>query len=152
MKTRFRLNLVAGTAANDELITKGSNLDNDDEYAKNSENENNYEAMDLNNTSISRSVARSLPSSDDDEDGPVIVPMDEFEDSLARSVAEVSHQNLPRSNEHVKKYPLLFASMTSQEDEVMACARILNACSDVSLVREAAAYLQEVESTGSTPV
>ena len=35
--------------------------------------------------------------------------------------------------------------MTPDEDEVMACARILDEAKDVSLVREAAAYLKEVE-------
>ena len=40
---------------------------------------------------------------------------------------------------------VLYAAMTEGEDEVMACARILDLRQDVSLVREAAAYLEQVE-------
>ena len=39
----------------------------------------------------------------------------------------------------------MYAAMTPGEDEVMACARILDEAKDVSLDREAAEYLEEVE-------
>ena len=42
-------------------------------------------------------------------------------------------------------YPLLVASIMPQEDILMTCARALDDARDVSLVREAAAYLEEVE-------
>ena len=47
-----------------------------------------------------------------------------------------------------KRYPLLFAAMDStsfREDVLMTCARALDVANDASLVREAAAYLEEVE-------
>ena len=46
---------------------------------------------------------------------------------------------------HRTSYPLLFAAMAPQEDVVMCAARCLDEQRDVSLVREAAAYLEEVE-------
>jgi len=91
---------------------------------------------------------------EDDEDGPVIVPYDQIEESMARSSSSSFSSHVPQSNHHPakshckeysKEYPLLYASMTMNEDEVMACARILDEKRDVSLVREAAAYLEEVE-------
>jgi A1 cistron-splicing factor AAR2 len=86
-----------------------------------------------------------------DEDGPVIVPSDEVEASISRSSlnAQYSQKYSKQMNEeneqHRQEYPLLFAAITPHEDVVMACARILDAGNDVSLVREAAAYLEEVE-------
>jgi A1 cistron-splicing factor AAR2 len=43
------------------------------------------------------------------------------------------------------QYPFLFAAISNDEDIVMACARILDEQRDVTLVREAAAYLEDVE-------
>lgn len=83
----------------------------------------------------------------DEEDGPVMIPFDQIEASIARSSVE-SSQASKRCDDfasHRKEYPLLYAAMSSGEDEVMACARILDDHQDVSLVREAAAYLEEVE-------
>jgi len=94
-------------------------------------------------------------SNDDDQEGPVIVPYDQVEASIARSSLEAKQfeklhfrqhsQQIPECGVYRKKYPLLYAAMAPQEDEVMACARILEEAKDVSLVREAAAYLEEVE-------
>jgi len=42
-------------------------------------------------------------------------------------------------------YPLLYAARAPQEDLVMCCARILDDRNDVSLVREAASYLENFE-------
>lgn len=81
---------------------------------------------------------------EDDEDGPVIIPYDEIEASLTRSVGMNKTQSF--ASNHRKEYPLLYAAMISTgEDEVMLCARILDEKNDVSLVREAAAYLERVE-------
>jgi len=80
---------------------------------------------------------------DDDEDGPVIVDYDQIKASLARTSQTPKRQAVNQM--HYKEYPLLYAAMSPQEDEVMACARILDEAKDVSLVREAAAYLEEVE-------
>jgi A1 cistron-splicing factor AAR2 len=87
----------------------------------------------------------------DDEDGPVIVPNDEVEASISRSSLDAQYsqkygvQINKDIEQHRKEYPLLFAAVTPHEDVVMACARILDAGNDVSLVREAAAYLEDVE-------
>jgi len=82
---------------------------------------------------------------DDDEDGPVVISSDEVEASLARSSDYVfAKPEYPQ--QHQQTYPLLFASIMPQEDILMACARILDEAGDVSLVREAAAYLEQVES------
>jgi hypothetical protein len=90
--------------------------------------------------------------STDDEDGPVVVSSSDVEASIARSSKEhFDSQNYSTlfsnvsHHEHRQSYPLLYAAITPQEDVVMACARILDAGNDVSLVREAAAYLEEVE-------
>eukprot|EP00986_Skeletonema_menzelii_P011836 scaffold6230_cov151-Skeletonema_menzelii.AAC.10 len=87
---------------------------------------------------------------EDDEDGPVIVPYDEFESSLSRSAAmlNTTHKQVnddPVEAKYRMKYPLLFAAMSPQEDVVMCAARVLDEQRDVSLVREAAAYLEKVE-------
>jgi len=82
---------------------------------------------------------------DDDDDGPVVISSDEVEASLARSSDyAVAKSEYPQ--QHQQTYPLLFASLMPKEDILMACARILDEARDVSLVREAAAYLEEVES------
>jgi len=46
---------------------------------------------------------------------------------------------------HSVTYPFLFAAISGDEDIVMTCARILDEQTDVTLVRQAAAYLEEVE-------
>ncbi|KAL7533037.1 hypothetical protein ACHAXR_005001 [Thalassiosira sp. AJA248-18] len=86
---------------------------------------------------------------DDEEDGPVMIPYNEIEESIARSSVQSSqaakrHDHGKEQN-HSKEYPLLYAAKTANEDDVMACSRILDEAKDVSLVREAAAYLEEVE-------
>eukprot|EP00566_Odontella_aurita_P008278 CAMPEP_0113558660 /NCGR_PEP_ID=MMETSP0015_2-20120614/18471_1 /TAXON_ID=2838 /ORGANISM="Odontella" /LENGTH=667 /DNA_ID=CAMNT_0000460223 /DNA_START=270 /DNA_END=2273 /DNA_ORIENTATION=- /assembly_acc=CAM_ASM_000160 len=110
----------------------------------------------------------------DDEDGPTVVSAEEVEASLARSSAEDARLASMRASagfneggmvatsvalgaavegdysgrdceDHRWQYPLLFAALTRGEDVLMACARILDEKKDVSLVREAAAYLEEVE-------
>jgi len=111
-----------------------------------------------------------IEDEDEDEDGPVIVPFDEVEASIARSSPSQSNtlhaitrmdvdgpttnrKKSPATDEsererHGDQYPLLFAAQTTVEDHsdiLMTCARILDERTDVSLVREAAAYLEEVE-------
>merc|ERR1712194_74511 len=91
---------------------------------------------------------------EDEEDGPVLIPYGEIEASNARSLSQVSQfpkhhdeqmRGFSMKQRHSQEYPLLYASMSPGEDEVMACARILDEKKDVSLVRGAAAYLVEVE-------
>jgi A1 cistron-splicing factor AAR2 len=82
---------------------------------------------------------------DDDEDAPVIVGTEEIQASLARSSNFTTSSRPPLLLEIQKAYPLLFAAMMPQEDILMTCARALDEKSDVSLVREAAAYLEQVE-------
>mmetsp|Transcript_26536 Transcript_26536/g.31305 ORF Transcript_26536/g.31305 Transcript_26536/m.31305 type:complete len:94 (+) Transcript_26536:75-356(+) len=90
-----------------------------------------------------------------------MIPFDEIQASMDRSslspsspspmdTITTSQRDTLRSERkaHGDKYPLLFAAMTiveELEDVLMACARILDERLDVSLVREAAAYLEEVE-------
>ena len=71
----------------------------------------------------------------------MIVPHDQVEALRARS----SSQSSLTPKRHCKVYPLLHAAMVPKEDEVMVCALILEDAKDVTLVREAAAYLEEVE-------
>jgi A1 cistron-splicing factor AAR2 len=80
----------------------------------------------------------------DEEDAPIIVSTQDIEASLARSSAYANNNNqVPM--EIRQTYPLLVAAMMPQEDILMACARALDDAADVSLVREAAAYLEQVE-------
>lgn len=79
----------------------------------------------------------------DDEDAPVVVSLDDMEASMARQTLFPVKQEYPDA--HKRVYPLLFASMQLHEDIVMTCARVLDEKVDVSVVREAAAYLEQVE-------
>ena len=93
----------------------------------------------------------------DDLDGPVLVAAEEVEESIARSQKQSTEAGSFHSSEfgHSRdwfreRYPLLLAAMDGssiKEDVLMTCARVLYDASDVSLVREAAAYLQEVEAS-----
>ncbi len=106
---------------------------------------------------------------DDDEDGPVIVPYEEVQACIDRSSNQAQNATLSKENgsdkmttstdmnmntktndaKHTKeKYPFLYAATVatqSKEDILMTCARILDEQRDVTLVREAAAYLEEIE-------
>ena len=96
---------------------------------------------------------------EDDDEGPIIVPMEEIEASLARSSQEQEYLsrhttslNAYSDDNHsddvtsaIHQYPLLFSSKRNHEDILMTCARILDEKNDVSLVREAASYLEKVE-------
>ena len=92
---------------------------------------------------------------ENEEDGPIVVAYSEIEASVQRSRRTKKVQTPKHCDEqisagtmkqrHNNQYRLLYASMSPGEDEVMACARILDEKNDVSLVREAAAYLEEVE-------
>lgn len=90
--------------------------------------------------------------SDSDDDLPQIVPADEVDasftrfnpntDALSRNFSVMDQDSI---SNYKHKYPLLFSAILSHEDIVMTCARILDSKNDVSLVREASAYLEEVE-------
>ena len=99
---------------------------------------------------------------DDDDDVPVVVSTEEIEDSLTRS-QEYSNEleryyHATKSTDLIQgpdrkvlqeHYPLLLAAVDSssgKEDVLMTCARVLYDAVDASLVREAAAYLEDVES------
>jgi A1 cistron-splicing factor AAR2 len=91
---------------------------------------------------------------DDEGDGPVVVASDEVEASLARISTDLVSSS-PRGVAAVEysqgireQYPLLFAArVVPHEDIVMTCARVLDQANDVSLVREAADYLQRIEAS-----
>ena len=85
---------------------------------------------------------------DNDEDGPVIVSMEEIEASMDRSSnlkTVFGINNGKQESFYSSKYPFLFASMMEDEDILMTCARILDEQRDVTAVREAASYLEDVE-------
>ncbi len=93
---------------------------------------------------------------DEDDDGPVIVNEADVEASLERSAVLAAAQASPPPATRIAsieedrinrgKFPLIFGAMSPQEDILMCCARVLDEKNDVSLVREAAAYLEAVES------
>ena len=92
---------------------------------------------------------------EEDDDGPVVVAEADVEASLERvaaakqASASASHSTyVEEDSTNRAKFPLIFAAMSPQEDILMCCARILDPqeINDVSLVREAAAYLEAVES------
>jgi hypothetical protein len=87
---------------------------------------------------------RGIGSDDDDEDEPLVVATDVYQASLQR-IAAFPSTEYSLHEDIRKKYPLLAAAMTPTEDIVMACARVLDMANDVSLVREAAHYLEHVE-------
>jgi hypothetical protein len=92
-----------------------------------------------------------VDSDSDDEDGPVVVSNEEVEASLGRASAWSQQMGTPVKGsaypESIRQqYPLIFAAMMPHEDVQMTCARALDNASDVSLVREAAAFLQQIES------
>ncbi len=91
---------------------------------------------------------------DDGEDGPVVIPIDEINASLERSStigqSKIRLGDIDRvKSMYASKYPFLFASMMDDEDIIMTCARILDEKPDVTSVREAAAYLEEVENSSN---
>ena len=110
-----------------------------------------YESNETKKSSTQQTRDLAEHDFDDDEDGPVIVPYDEFESSLSRSAALSNSAQKHTQMEDVKdakyrhEYPLLFAAMSPHEDVLMCAARVLDEQRDVSLVREAAAYLEKVE-------
>jgi AAR2 protein len=103
---------------------------------------------------------------DDDEDGPVVVSSDEVQAFLERMqkqelqqqqqqrtlASSCSGNSIQQEQRHLyqEQYPILFAAIMPHEDVLMTCARALDQASDVSLVREAAAYLEQVEAQQAT--
>jgi hypothetical protein len=81
----------------------------------------------------------------DDEDAPVVVDMEDVEASLARSSNNSVTSRIDIPVEIQTAYPLLVAAVQPTEDILMTCARVLDEKTDVSLVREAAAYLEDIE-------
>ncbi|KAL7578342.1 hypothetical protein ACA910_012748 [Epithemia clementina (nom. ined.)] len=100
-----------------------------------------------------RDVEQDVEDDDDDDDGPIVVDFQEIHHSLARSEAAdklMARHSAPTTNAKFApgigaKYPILFSAVLPHEDVLMTCARALDDASDVSLVREAANYLEEVE-------
>lgn len=89
-------------------------------------------------------------SDDDDEDGPVIIGLEEYQASMERNATIESpmilnDESITDMNKYKSDYPFLFAAMESGEDILMACARILDEKKDVTLVREAADFLENIE-------
>jgi A1 cistron-splicing factor AAR2 len=95
--------------------------------------------------------------SGDDSEGPVVVGLDDLAAAGQRNAAweqaavqqRERHGCVPTNDDKASlygaRYPILFAAVQPHEDVLMTCARALEAAADVSLVREAAAYLEQVE-------
>ncbi len=97
---------------------------------------------------IDRDSFKSEEEEYSDEDCPIVVPFEEVEASIDRSSNEKSRFSGlgdDKKSIYSSKYPFLFASIMEDEDILMTCARILDEKSDVTAVREAALYLEEVE-------
>jgi len=85
---------------------------------------------------------------EDDDEQPVIVSMEEYELSMTRIQTFDQRDYIDKEQEqkYSKMYPFLFAAQQqNHEDIVMACARIIEDGSDDLLIREATAYLNDVE-------
>lgn len=82
---------------------------------------------------------------EEEDDGPVIVTMEEIEESMERNASSKRTFQSDEYRERRDEYPFLFAAISENEDVVMACARILDEQNDATLVREAASYLERVE-------
>ncbi|GAX28140.1 hypothetical protein FisN_6Lh043 [Fistulifera solaris] len=95
---------------------------------------------------------RDTDESDDDSEGPMIVDMDDYEAAIQRNQATqrvtVSHF-VPYAPEIATNFPILWAAKQEHEDLVMTCARALEEANDVSLVRQAADYLEQVEANSA---
>ncbi|GAX25919.1 hypothetical protein FisN_6Hh043 [Fistulifera solaris] len=91
---------------------------------------------------------RNLDESDDESEGPMIVEMDDYEAAIQRNKttnrATLSY-SVPYAPEIATNYPILWAAKQEHEDLIMTCARALEEANDVSLVRQAADYLEQVE-------
>jgi AAR2 protein len=84
---------------------------------------------------------------DDSDEDPIVVSTEEYE-SMITSTSQSNYRKLEYPNELRLKYPILFAAMQPHEDILMVCARALDSKSDVSLVREAADFLEQVVASG----
>ena len=88
----------------------------------------------------------SADEEEEDEDGPVVVAMEEIEAAQKRQVTTPPRGVIQQYSVELRsRFPILFAAQQPHEDIVMTCARALEAATDVSLVREAAEYLEQVE-------
>ena len=100
---------------------------------------------------LSSRVGEIDSEDDESDDAPVIVDMEEVEESLARSanvgMLSVRGHNADLPGSVIEHYPLLVAAILPHEDILMTCARVLDEKKDVSLVREVAAYLEDIEET-----
>jgi hypothetical protein len=83
----------------------------------------------------------------DDEDEPTVVSQEEYNSLI--STSQLPLQKLEYPKDWRLKYPFLFAAMQPHEDILMVCARALDSKCDVSLVREAADFLEQVVATGA---
>lgn len=79
----------------------------------------------------------------DKEDGPVVVDTNVVQASWERT--QHQKQSPLLRDPQLNGFPILRAAMLDNEDVLMTCARALDNQNDVSLVREAAEYLETVE-------
>eukprot|EP00557_Chaetoceros_sp_GSL56_P012302 CAMPEP_0176478288 /NCGR_PEP_ID=MMETSP0200_2-20121128/1106_1 /TAXON_ID=947934 /ORGANISM="Chaetoceros sp., Strain GSL56" /LENGTH=639 /DNA_ID=CAMNT_0017874215 /DNA_START=158 /DNA_END=2074 /DNA_ORIENTATION=+ len=86
----------------------------------------------------------SLDDNEEEEDGPLVVTMEEIHESMERN-ASINTFHSEEYKKYKEQFPFLFAALSENEDVLMACARILDERNDATLVREAASYLEQVE-------
>jgi hypothetical protein len=69
----------------------------------------------------------TMDTDDEDDDGPVVVPNEEIEASVARYSQSPTKPNLPKEeypSSLKARYPVLFAAKLNHEDILMTCASI----------------------------
>lgn len=153
VKQRFQID-ISNISKYDTTAVEDDKDDDDSEdesHGESRKDENDVEMEDTKKSTLPLENNRLvLEDESDDEDGPVIVSMEEYDASMSRLSKDLTLQESPQ--QHISystyirsSYPLLFAAMAPNEDVMMTCARILDDKLDVSLVREAAAYLENVE-------
>ena len=117
-----------------------------------------YERFEVNVLDFRRNGENSEIQGGNDEGGPTVVPTLEIEASYSRvKMMEESGKSKQAIIEGIccqsivdmqSKYPLLFSSLSANEDILMFCARIMDEKKDVTLVREAHNFLEDFERIG----
>jgi len=117
-----------------------------------------FERFEVNILDYRRKEENSEIQGGNDEEGPTVVPTLEIEASYARfKMMEQSDKSKQEIIEGIccqgivgmqSKYPLLFSSLSANEDILMFCARIMDEKKDVTLVREAHEFLEDFERIG----
>ncbi|CAB9507746.1 Protein AAR2 homolog [Seminavis robusta] len=115
--------------------------------------ENRFQGVVSTTTTTTTYMEMDSDEEEDEEDKPVVVSTEEYEASMARAsnTTPQQHGQKDQQPQNIRQqYPVLFAAQMDHEDILMTCARALDEKNDVSLVREAAAFLVEEVEPGAT--